>query len=86
MGSYTKIKNITICRFNNAEYLAFMNGVLGIVAKPEAIGVSADFIAEMEAELEKLADVVNESRIAQETEAAAVHEANRSNLATYIFS
>ena len=36
MGSYTKIKNITICRFNNAEYLAFMNGVLGIVAKPEA--------------------------------------------------
>ncbi len=86
MGSYTKIKNIATYLLNQAEYLAFMNGVLGIVAKPEAIGVSADFIAEMEAELEKLADVVNESRIAQETEAAAVHEANRGHLASYVLT
>lgn len=86
MSSYTKIKHIATYLLNHAEYLTFMNNVLGIIAKPEALGVSADFIGVMERELALLADAVNESRIAQETEEAAAHESNRSYLASYVLT
>lgn len=48
------------------------------------IGVSANFVQAFEKDVMLLADVVNESRIAQETEEAAMHEKNRDNLAIYI--
>lgn len=48
------------------------------------IGLSADFVQTMEKDLVLLADVVNETRIAQETEEAAMHEKNRDNLVIYI--
>lgn len=99
---------------NNAEYLAFMNGVMNLLPKTyeedsdgrpvvmsldddaaaaqsdtlgaPSLGLSAEFISAMEGDLMKLADVVNESRIAQETEEAQMHEANRDSLATYILT
>ena len=114
MSTYTKIKKIVIRDLNNAEYLAFMNGVMNLIPKSaeedsedipelmslddaaaaaqstsqgsEALGLSAEFISAMENDLMKLADVVNESRIAQETEEAQRHEANRDSLATYILT
>ena len=49
-----------------------------------AIGLSAEFVQKLEKDVALLSDVVNESRIAQETEAAAVHEKNRDNLVVYI--
>ena len=48
------------------------------------IGLSAQFVQKMENDVMLLADTVDESRIAQETEPAAVHEANRDNLVIYI--
>lgn len=48
------------------------------------IGLSAQFLQSMEKDVMLLADVVNETRIAQETEEAAKHETNRDNLAIYI--
>lgn len=48
------------------------------------IGLSEEFINTMETDLVALADVVEESRISQETEEAAVHEKNRDNLVMYI--
>nr|WP_129731958.1 DUF6261 family protein [Parabacteroides goldsteinii] len=48
------------------------------------IGLSADFVQAMEKDLVLLADVVNETRIAQETEEATVHEKNRDSLVVYI--
>lgn len=48
------------------------------------IGLSAQFVQMLEDDVMQLADVVNESRIAQETEEAAVHEKNRDNLVIYI--
>ena len=48
------------------------------------IGLSAQFVQKMENDVMLLADTVDESRIAQETEQAAVHEANRDNLVIYI--
>ena len=48
------------------------------------IGLSAQFVQKMEDDVMLLADTVDESRIAQETEQAAVHEANRDNLVIYI--
>lgn len=49
-----------------------------------AIGLSAEFVQRLEKDLLLLADVVNESRISQETEEVALHEKNRDNLLIYI--
>lgn len=49
-----------------------------------ALGLSAQFLGTYEKEVLTLADIVNESRIAQETEQAEVHEKNRDNLVIYI--
>lgn len=49
-----------------------------------SIGLSAQFIQTFENDIMLLADTVDESRIAQETEQAAVHEANRDKLIIYI--
>ena len=38
MGSYTKIKHITLYDLNNAEYLAFLNSVLNLVPAPTGGG------------------------------------------------
>lgn len=48
------------------------------------IGLSEQFVATFEKDVLALADIVNESRIAQETEQAEIHEKNRDNLAIYI--
>lgn len=49
-----------------------------------AIGLSPEFVQKLEKNLLLLADVVNESRISQETEEAVLHETNRDNLVIYI--
>lgn len=48
------------------------------------LGLSPQFLDTYEKDVLALADVVDESRIAQETEEAAVHEKNRDNLVVYI--
>lgn len=50
------------------------------------IGLSAEFVQTLENDVMLLADVVNESRISQETEEAGIHETNRDNLVLYITS
>lgn len=110
MGTYKKILTINLPRFSNAEYLAYLNGIIALfpAGEPEewneddrpeieslvdenilengspAIGLSAEFVQTFEKDLLLLADVVNESRISQETEEAALHEENRDNLVIYI--
>ena len=56
------------------------------VGDAPAIGIDRAFMNEMSADLLKMADAVNESTIAQETEAMQTHEKNRDNLATYILT
>lgn len=106
MGNYKKIQVINLPRFNNAEYLAFMNSVLNILPPDDnddddrpviesldedvqtsgspALGLSAEFLQLYEKEVMAMADAVDESRTAQETEQAEVHEKNRDNLIIYI--
>lgn len=48
------------------------------------IGLSKEFVNTFEKDVLALADVVDESRISQETEEAGLHEKNRDNLAIYI--
>ena len=50
------------------------------------IGLSKEFVNAMEKNVLALADVVDESRISQETEKAELHEKNRDNLAYIIHS
>lgn len=104
MGTYTKIKTITLSVLNNAEYLAYMNSVLALLPPPSEedipedlssddeeqeagspdIGLSGEFVSTMKSEVLTLADAVDESRIAQETEEAVLHDKNRDSLASYI--
>lgn len=48
------------------------------------LGVTKEFVATFERDLMALADVVDESRAAQETAQAQVHEANRDSLSIYV--
>ncbi len=48
------------------------------------LGLTKEFVATFERDLMALADVVDESRAAQETEQAQVHEANRDSLSIYV--
>lgn len=48
------------------------------------IGLTAEFVQKMSHDLLLLAEAVNESRIAQETEQAEMHEKNRDQLVIYI--
>lgn len=50
------------------------------------LGITPEMVQTMEKDLQLLADVVNESRISQETEQALVHENNRDQLIIYITS
>lgn len=103
MSTYTKILTLPLDRFNNAEFLAYMNSVLSLLPPPEEqrpgelsldedvlaqgspeIGLTKEFVATMEKDVLDLGDVVDESRTAQETEQAQVHEANRDSLVIYI--
>ena len=66
----------------NPDVVSLSAGEEGV---PE-IGVDASFVNEMEQEILLMSDVVNETTIAQETEAMQEHEKNRDNLATYILT
>lgn len=55
-----------------------------ILKGSSALGLSAELLEKYEQEVNLLADVVDESRISQETEVAALHETNRDSLASYI--
>lgn len=48
------------------------------------LGLTAEFVQKMSNDLLRLAEAVNESRIAQETEQVEVHEKNRDQLVIYI--
>lgn len=105
MSSYTVIKTINLGVLNNAEYLAFMKGILALLpveeeedSRPgglsllsaasengvEALGLSAEFVTVLEQDVEALADVVDETHIAQETEDAGVKDKTRDTIATYV--
>lgn len=49
-----------------------------------ALGLSADFLSKYEEDAALMADVVDESRIAQETEEALIHKKDRSALASFV--
>ena len=99
MGTYTKIKVIMLYTLNNAEYLAYMNSVLALLPppsggeedRPDELSLDKEVQASGAPDIGRLlcgyiivADVVDESRISQETEKAELHEKNRDNLVVYI--
>ena len=49
-----------------------------------ALGLTAEFVSAMQADVEALAEVVSESRIAQETEESEVQDKRRDMTATYV--
>ncbi len=59
-------------------------GELSVAPAVPELGLSEEFIAAYEADLLALADAVDESRAAAESDEMSVHEKNRDSLATYI--
>lgn len=109
MSNFQTIKEINLARFNNAEYLSFMNHMIdlaygrnaggsgdgdspseiSLAAEGEGIpelGLTQAFLDAYKADLMAMADTVDESRVARETEQMASHETNRDNLAIYILT
>lgn len=99
MGNYKKITAFSLDKLNNAEYLSFMNRTLNLLPKeserPEEIstlssggvaelGLTGPFLDTFGKDLLELADVVNESRAAQETSELAALDKNRDSLVVYI--
>ena len=64
------------------DEISLLTGSDGI---PE-LGLTKEFLETYEADLLAMADVVDESRISQETEQMTLHDTNRDNLAIYIIT
>ena len=69
MGSYLKINPIRLGKFNNAEYTNFMNRTLSqaVAVGIEKIGASEALIDNITANVNKMTDIVAQSRASVET-------------------
>ena len=71
MGSYLKIDPIRLGKFNNAEYTNFMNRTLNqaLAVGVEKIGASETLIDGFTANVNKMTDIVAQSRASVENQA-----------------
>ena len=69
MGSYLKISPIRLGKFNNVEYTNFMNRTLNqaVAVGIEKIGASEALIDNITANVNKMTDIVAQSRASVET-------------------
>ena len=86
MGSYLKIDNIGLSKLNNAEYTNFMQRTLGYAntATPEKIGVSDTLIDGLTANINKMTDIVAQSRASIETAQIAEVDKQADSLVVYL--
>ena len=86
MGSYLKINPIRLGKFNNAEYTNFMNRTLNqaVAVGIEKIGASEALIDNITANVNKMTDIVAQSRASVETTQIAEVDKKADELIVYL--
>ena len=88
MGSYLKINPIRLGKFNNAEYTNFMNRTLNqaVAVGIEKIGASETLIDNITANVNKMTDIVAQSRASVETAQIAEVDKKADELIVYLMA
>ena len=88
MGSYLKINPIRLGKFNNAEYTNFMSRTLNqaLAAGVEKIGASETLIEGFTANVNKMTDIVAQSRASVETAQIAETDKKADELIVYLMA
>ena len=88
MGSYLKINPIRPGKFNNAEYTNFMNRTLNqaVAVGIEKIGASEALIDNITANVNKMTDIVAQSRASVETVQIAEVDKKADELIVYLMA
>ena len=88
MGSYLKIDPIRLGKFNNAEYTNFMNRTLSqaVAVGIEKIGASEALIDNSTANVNKMTDIVAQSRASVETAQIAETDKKADELIVYLMA
>ena len=88
MGSYLKINPIRLGKFNNAEYTNFMNRTLNqaVAVGIEKIGASEALIDNITANVNKMTDIVTQSRASVETAQIAEVDKKADELIVYLMA
>ena len=88
MGSYLKIDTIGLSKLNNAEYTNFMNRTLGyaVAAGTDKIGASDELIDGITANVNKMTDIVAQSRASVETAQIAEVDKKADELIVYLMA
>ena len=87
MGSYLKIDTIGLSKLNNAEYTNFMNRTLNYaLAAGEAIGASETLIDGITANVNKMTDIVAQSRTSVETAQITETDKKADKLIVYLMA
>lgn len=83
-----KVKSISLSRLNNAEYTYFAQQVSNLIHEgtAEKLHVKTETLADFDANLKLLTDIVAQSRISDETAEIAVVDKEADDLITYILS
>ena len=88
MGSYLKINPIRLGKFNNAEYTNFMNRMLNqaVAVGFEKIGASEVLIDNITANVNKMTEIVAQSRASVETAQIAETDKKADELIVYLMA
>ena len=88
MGSYLKISPIRLGKFNNAEYTNFMNCTLNqaVAVGIEKIGASEALIDNITANVNKMTEIVAQSRASVETAQIAETDKKADELIVYLMA
>lgn len=88
MGKIVKLENINFPRLNNAEFTYFAEQIIGFVetGTVEALHVPEDAVNSFKANQKKLVDLVNQSRVAEETARIAETDKQEDDLLSYILT
>lgn len=79
MKPITKVADIYLPKFNNAEYTQFLSGVDGLIQKatPEQLGLAPDLVEAFRQNIERLTDISRQSRTSDESAELVVADRKR---------
>ena len=88
MATYTKISDLNIAKLNNAEYTFFMQRVADLVAAatPEKLGLTTALTDAFRANIDRLTDIVAQSRVSDETAQIADTDRTADALIVYLMA